>query len=161
MKYGRMPSRSITFITPFTNLNTQRIISTLSQSDHWKTDLLRLLRGGHKSDDVLEGKPADKHGLGHLEEIIVLLCKDLQDNWRPGRQEMRLTKYFAVLILLMEVREGGEYQTEGRHHDEEAGDNGDHLTKVESISLISVVFVLRVNMFGFLVCQCQPMLHNK
>ena len=74
---------------------------------------------------------------------------------------MRLTKYFAVLILLMEVREGGEYQTEGRHHDEEAGDNGDHLTKVESISLISVVFVLRVNMFGFLVCQCQPMLHNK
>ena len=55
----------------------------------------------------------------------------------------------------MEVREGGEYQTEGRDHDEEAGDNGDHLTKVQSISLISVVFVQRLNMFGFLVCQCQ------
>ena len=74
---------------------------------------------------------------------------------------MRLTQLLAVLILLVEVGEGGEYEAEGRHHDEEAGDNGHHLTKVESISVISVVFVLRVNMFGFLVCQCQPMLYNK
>ena len=67
---------------------------------------------------------------------------------------MGLTQHFAVLILLVEVREGGENEAESGDHHEEAGDNGDHLTKVQSISLISVVFVLRVNMFGFLVCQC-------
>ena len=43
---------------------------------------------------------------------------------------MTLTQHFAVLILLVEVGEGGEYEAEGRDHDEEAGDNGDHLTKV-------------------------------
>ena len=40
---------------------------------------------------------------------------------------MRLTQHFSVLILLVEGREGGEYEAEGGDHDEEAGDNGHHL----------------------------------
>ena len=48
---------------------------------------------------------------------------------------MRLTQHFSVLILLVEGREGGEYEAESGDHDEEAGDNGDDLTKVQSMSL--------------------------
>ena len=51
---------------------------------------------------------------------------------------MGLTQHFAVLILLVEVREGGENEAESGHYDEEAGDNGDHLTKVQSISLLCI-----------------------
>ena len=55
---------------------------------------------------------------------------------------MRLTQHFAVLILLVEVRESGEYQTERGDDDEEAGDNGNNLTKVQSISLLCLCSVL-------------------
>ena len=40
---------------------------------------------------------------------------------------MRLTQHFAVLILLVEVREGGENEAESGDHHKHAGDNGNHL----------------------------------
>ena len=109
-------------MAPFTNLNSEADSFSL-----YEIHLLRLLRRGHKSDDVLEGKPAHKDSLGHLEEIIVLLCNDLEDNWRPGGQIMGLTQHFAVLILLVEVREGGEDEAEGGDDHEHAGHHRHHL----------------------------------
>ena len=41
---------------------------------HAALDEPDLLRGGNEPDDVLEGEPADEHGLGYLEEVL-LLCK--------------------------------------------------------------------------------------
>ena len=55
---------------------------------------------------------------------------------------MRLTQHFAVLILLVEVREGGEDEAEGGDHDEETGDNGHHLTGSVNISVVYFCSVL-------------------
>ena len=62
---------------------------------------------------------------------------------------MRLTQHFSVLILLVEGREGGEYEAESGDHDEEAGDNGDNLTKVQSMSLSLLCLCFVLTCLGF------------
>ena len=132
--------------------NSLRGERTLQQSN-----LLRLLGGGYKSDDVLKRKPANKNCLSHFKEIIVLLW-NIRMLWEPTHTSPH-THAAASRSRPSGGRLGGwrrwgrawRRQRRGRRQ----------WPPPDKDNVLSISLLCTTNMFGFVVHQCQPMLHNK
>ena len=82
--------------------------------------------------DILEGEPANKHSLCYLKKIFLLWKEILllilwYFGWNGEYCQQLLLTVYAVIILLLELGQGGEYEAEGGDDHEHAGHHRHHL----------------------------------
>ena len=86
--------------------------------------------------DILEGEPANKHSLCYLKKIFLLWKEILllilwYFGWNGENCQQLLLTVYAVIILLLELGQGGEDEAEGGDDHEHAGHHRHHLEQGE------------------------------